>query len=89
MKSHTRFDRASHGTPTSTIYSDSDILNFNRQHDQRYRWSTAFCNLYFNPPAGHVIGPPGLSKLKEIHPTEELDAIIHEWHSRQAQNLFI
>jgi hypothetical protein len=77
----TRIDHGPHETPASSI-SQQDLARYNAEHDQRYRWSQQFSSIYFNPPAGHVIGPPGLSKLKSILNTESLDALVHEWHNR-------
>lgn len=64
-----------HGTtaPVENLSEEAREM-FNRQFDEREREKRQ---------AGHVIGPPGLSNLKDSLSDDELNKIVWRWHGSQ------
>lgn len=70
-------------TPKSSTYSEADIAEFNRRHDQKYGWKQGAVAYEKSNPIHRLFGPPKIDKnLSE----RELNQLVWEAHNKKTSS---
>lgn len=64
-------------TPQNSVFSESDIAEMNRRHDDKYGWKPGMADYSKKFPMHRLFGPPHLDKRL---PDRELDQMVWRHH---------